>query len=67
MVELGGLINGLRNMAAELGVKPEVLGIMSQTAKSMSNKKGGMSREYAMQSSLEFIPCLLYTSDAADD
>ena len=52
----GGLINGLRNMAAELGVKPEVLGIMSQTAKSMSNKKGGMSREYAMQSSLEFIP-----------
>ena len=52
----GGLVNGLRNMAAELGVRPEVLGIMSQTAKSMSNKKGGMSREYAMQSSLEFIP-----------
>ena len=52
----GGLMNGLRNMAAELGVKPEVLGVMSQSGKYMSNKKGGMSREYAMQSSLEFIP-----------
>ena len=52
----GGLLNGLREMAAELGVKPEVLGVMSGQRGSMTSKGKNLSREYAMQSSLEFIP-----------
>ena len=52
----GGLVNGLREMAAELGVKPEVLGVMSGQRGSMTQKNKNLSREYAMQSSLEFIP-----------
>ncbi len=52
----GGLMNGLREMAAELGVKPEVLGVMSGQRGSMTQKNKNLSREYAMQSSLEFIP-----------
>ena len=52
----GGLMNGLREMAAELGVKPEVLGVMSGQRGSMTSRGKNLSREYAMQSSLEFIP-----------
>ena len=52
----GALMGGLREMAAELGVDPRVLGVIPSSQKHFSNKEGGLSREYAMQSSLEFVP-----------
>ena len=54
----GGFMDGLMEMAAELGVNPQVLGVMNNlgTSRMSAASMTDASREYAMQTSLEFIP-----------
>ena len=55
------VMEGLRGMAPELGVKPEALGIFTSRGKNartnlLSSSQSEQSKAYAMQSQLEFIP-----------
>ena len=55
----GGFMDGLIEMASELGVNPSVLGVVQGLGTSRFSSSGGTmdaSKEYAMQTSLEFIP-----------
>ena len=55
----GGFMDGLVEMASELGVNPSVLGVVQGLGTSRFSSSGGFSdasKEYAMQTSLEFIP-----------
>ena len=64
MIQGGGVnavMDGLREMAPELGVRPEALGIFTSKGKNARNnlldqKQSSQSKAYAMQSQLEFIP-----------
>tara|TARA_B100001778_G_scaffold245969_1_gene206141 strand:+ start:1999 stop:5028 length:3030 start_codon:yes stop_codon:yes gene_type:complete len=64
MIQGGGVnavMDGLREMAPELGVRPEALGIFTAKGKNarnnlMSSQQSSQSKAYAMQSQLEFIP-----------
>ena len=64
MIQGGGVnavMYGLREMAPELGVRPEALGIFTSKGKNARNnlldqKQSSQSKAYAMQSQLEFIP-----------
>ena len=58
---MGAVMDGLREMAPELGVLPEALGVFvnkNQNVKStaLSSRQNEMSKAYAMQSQLEFVP-----------
>jgi hypothetical protein len=55
------VMEGLRGMAPELGVKPEALGIFTSRGKNartnlLNSSQSEQSKAYAMQSQLEFIP-----------
>jgi len=55
------VMEGLRSMAPELGVKPEALGIFTSRGKNartnlLNSSQSEQSKAYAMQSQLEFIP-----------
>jgi len=55
------IMEGLRGMAPELGVNPEALGIFTNRgtnsrSNQLDSKSNSMSKAYAMQSQLEFIP-----------
>ena len=55
------IMEGLRGMAPELGVNPEALGIFTNRgtnsrSSQLDSKSNSMSKAYAMQSQLEFIP-----------
>jgi len=64
MISGGGpnaIMEGIRGMAPELGVKPEALGIFTNRGTNsrsnhLDSKSNSMSKAYAMQSQLEFIP-----------
>ena len=64
MISGGGpnaIMEGIRGMAPELGVKPEALGIFTNRGTNsrsnhLDSKANSMSKAYAMQSQLEFIP-----------
>ena len=64
MISGGGpnaIMEGIRCMAPELGVKPEALGIFTNRGTNsrsnhLDSKANSMSKAYAMQSQLEFIP-----------
>ena len=55
------MMEGLRGMAPELGVRPEALGIFTNRgtnsrSNQLDSKSNSMSKAYAMQNQLEFIP-----------
>ena len=55
------IMEGLRGMAPELGVRPEALGIFTNKgtnsrSNQLDSKSNSMSKAYAMQNQLEFIP-----------
>ena len=55
------IMEGLRGMAPELGVRPEALGIFTNRgtnsrSNQLDSKSNSMSKAYAMQNQLEFIP-----------
>ncbi len=52
----GGFMDGMIDMAAELGVNPSVLGVSRPLGSTLGRNMADSSREYAMQTSLEFIP-----------
>ena len=64
MIQGGGVnavMDGLREMAPELGVLPEALGVFTSKGKNarnnlLSTKQSQQSKAYAMQNQLEFIP-----------
>ncbi len=64
MIQGGGVnavMDGLREMAPELGVMPEALGVFTSKGKNarnnlLSTKQSQQSKAYAMQNQLEFIP-----------
>ena len=64
MLQGGGMhavMDGLREMAPELGVIPEALGVFTAKGKNARNnlldsRQSQMSKAYAMQSQLEFVP-----------
>jgi len=64
MIQGGGVnavMDGLREMAPELGVLPEALGVFTSKGKNarnnlLSSQQSSQSKAYAMQSQLEFIP-----------
>ena len=50
------MLGGLREMAAELGVDPAVLGVTSQNKPTFGKHSRGTSQDYAMQATIEFMP-----------
>ncbi len=48
-------IGSLRQIASELGVNPEALGVV-QNATQQAFREGGISARYAMEQTMEFIP-----------
>ena len=64
MIQGGGVnavMDGLREMAPELGVLPEALGVFTSKGKNarnnlLSTKQSQQSKAYAMLNQLEFIP-----------
>lgn len=52
----GAMMGGLREMAAELGVDPAVLGVIGQNKPTFGRHARGTSQDYAMQATIEFMP-----------
>ena len=53
-VQSGNFIEGLPELAAELGVDPRVLGVLDKGKQLLQNNQ--FNAEYAMQTAIEFIP-----------
>jgi hypothetical protein len=51
----GDYTAGIKQLGAELGVNPAILGAAENTARNVMSS-GGLSAEYAMQQALEFVP-----------
>tara|TARA_Y100001970_G_C14259297_1_gene878442 strand:- start:12668 stop:15850 length:3183 start_codon:yes stop_codon:yes gene_type:complete len=61
MMSGGNFIQGLRELAPELGVDPRVLGVFDRSSNMFSASQGSskqrqLSNEYAMQTAIEFVP-----------
>ena len=55
--QTGNYIEGLPQLASELGVDPRILGVLDKGKQLLSNNK--FNAEYAMQTAIEFLPVLL--------
>ena len=61
MMSGGNFMQGLRELAPELGIDPRVLGVFDRSSNMFSASQGSsrqrqLSNEYAMQTAIEFIP-----------
>ncbi len=61
MMAGGNFMQGLRELAPELGVDPRVLGVFDKSSNMFSASSSGsrqrqLSNEYAMQTAIEFVP-----------
>ena len=55
--QTGNYIEGLPQLASELGVDPRILGVLDKGKQLLSNNK--FNAEYAMQTAIEFLPVSL--------